>query len=145
MSDNLEASTAKALDKLTTATEAVVAKLGTLAEKYGPEAIDAGLSVVRIGGVAAVVSGTAVGVAAYLAFKFGRSVFVVGQLINREWQKPSTPASAPSGDFQMLVGVVLLAASGGGLLFAVISVANVWNWVAIFEPKLWIAKKLLGL
>lgn len=137
--------TDEAITKLTTAMETAIKTLGTLGEKYGPEVVDAALSVIRINGAANVFQGLVALAVAVVAFKYGRSLLVRGNEISRTYWLPSTPSSAPSGTPQQVSGVVLLVASGVGALAAFFTLTNIWHLVAIFEPKLWVAKRLLGL
>lgn len=140
MSDKLEASAAKALNKLTTATEAVVAKLGTLAEKYGPEAIDAGLWVVRVNGLRDL---------AFSALWLGLSGVLLFWLAPKLWARATAYNEANPRDIwhveRRIPGVLLYVLGAFTGAIAAFCFFDVWTWVAIFEPKLWVAKKLLGL
>jgi hypothetical protein len=48
---------------------------------------------------------------------------------------------APKGPI-VLVGSILSLVS---ISIGIIRLADVWAWVGIFEPKLWLAKRILGL
>jgi hypothetical protein len=145
MSDKLDASAAKALDKITDSADAIVAKLGTLADKYGPEVLDAALMVIRLKGVGSVATGLFSAVLTFFALRYGLRLAAEGKRISNIWWMPETPASAPDGTWQIVFGVVLCCAACAGALISFVCLTDLWTYVAIIEPKLWVAKRLLGL
>lgn len=146
MADNLDASAAKVLDKLSEGAEAVVAKLGTMAEKYGPEVVDSALWVVRVNGIQELVSRLAIGVF------FGAVFYVLARKVAAHIAENKARVAAKGRAFDVTdcdpFVVVFIggsaAISGVGAAIALIGMTDVWRWVAIFEPKLWVAKRLLG-
>lgn len=145
MADELEKSAAGAIDKLVNAADALIAKLGILAEKYGPEVVDAGLTVVQLNGVNNLLGAGLVAIGAAIVGPRSLRLFVTGRQLERKWLHPDTPSSAPSGMWQTFVGGIGTAGGIIGAVYSVSVILNIWNWVAIFAPKLWIAHKLLGL
>lgn len=163
MSGELETSAAAALDKLSSAADALAAKLGTLAEKYGPEVVDAGLAVVQLGGIQNVAIGLCASVVAAVAAL--KTVRKVREHLSEDdawktWRadydhylhtertdRPAKPRNAKVRNGDAAFGWFM----GGGLVTACSTAAaavhllNLWNWVAIFAPKLWIAHRLLGI
>lgn len=133
-----------AITKLTDALEAGIKAVGTLGEKYGPEVVEAGLAVVRINGAGNLLTGATCVAVCWLLFRLGRPIYTAGAKASAEYWKPSTPAGAPDGSGRMVLGLGLMVAGGAAGVVAFISLVNVWNYVAMFEPKLWVAKRLLG-
>lgn len=142
MAGELEQSAAGAIDKLVQSADALTAKLGALAEKYGPEVIDAGLTVVQIEGASNVLVGLIGAAVAGLASVYAPRFFRRGQ---EQWQAYLKNRVGPEGDACMAAGFGNAVVGGIGALVALLTLANLWNWVAIFSPKLWIAHKLLNL
>lgn len=134
MSAKVEDKAVEVIDKVANAVDAMTAKLATLAEKYGPEAIDAGLSVVRIKGASELIVGAA-----------GIAVSVGAAGLAR-WAITRLGKAEPiDQDGYGFVAVASFFAMVGSAVFSLHRLLDIWNWVAVFEPKLWIAKKLLGL
>ena len=128
MADTFSDAAAAALDKLT-----------NLADKYGSEVTDAALLAVRVNGASSLVSGGlalafAAG-AAYAAYWFGKKA--------SETRKDDPYGS---GEVPLLAGAIVagFVSVVAGLIGSTM-LLNVWNWVAIVEPKLWIAKRLMGI
>lgn len=128
--------TDEAISKLTAAAEVTVAKLGTLGQKYGGEVIDAGLWVVRIHAVADLLWGLALAGAALASFLTFRRLI--------PWAK-SVVAKDPESDWAWIPVVLSLVVVFPFGVSSAMRLFDIWNWVAIFEPKLWVAKRLLGL
>lgn len=126
-----------AVTKLTAAIEAGIKAVGTLGEKYGPEVIDSALWVVRINGINNILSNV---LGVVLA---AGTVWVCWHYGLKEWRahddkENTNPAIIMSTSFGILFGSIIF-------IICASSVLNIWHWVAIFEPRLWIARKLLGL
>lgn len=125
----------KVFDKLQAGVEVITSKLTTLGEKYGPEVIDAGLWVVRINGVQTLAFAAAGVISAIVLLAlFGRRVWRWG--VNA-WVDSEGLVIIPLGIFYVSCAMVIIGNT--------LTLLNIWHWVAIFEPKLWIAKRLLGL
>lgn len=139
----LETSAAKAIDKLSGAADQLAAKMAELAQQYGPEAIDAGLAVARIEAAQGIVKGFVFlivsAVFSFICYKLTK----IGFNLARIYKLPETSYSAPDGTWQIAVGICAgVLASITGITF-VVALSDIWNWVGIFEPKLWIAHRLL--
>lgn len=126
-------------DKFSDAAAAALDKLTNLAEKYGSEVTDAALLAVRVNGVhelvLATVGGTMAAAIGYAAYRCGKKAAAV--------LKDNPYGSGEIPYFFGAAGLGLVSAMAG--LINGIALFNVWNWVAIFEPKLWIAKRLMGI
>lgn len=149
MSDKLDASAAKALDKITNAVDAVVAKLGTLAEKYGPDVVDSALWVIRLDGIQTIAIGVVFGLVSLACGMAWRKLYAAYKPVAAEWRhyyrsSSTTRPERDENDYQ--IGLTILAIITAGLfIVAAIHLLSFWSYVAIFEPKLWVAKRLLGL
>lgn len=137
--------TDEAITKLTSGIELAIKQIGALGEKYGPEVIDAALWVVRLTGIGNVVLNLAVFLVA------GTVLTICGRNIWREWARVKAEKGAARVDIEdtnagivipNFLFVVIGGAVGGIFLFRVL---NIWDYVAIIEPKLWVAKRLLNL
>lgn len=124
-------------DKMIEAIEHVSAKIALLADKYGPEIIETGLSVVRLTGLNKLilsVGGALVGgVVAYVAYHWVRK-----ECAGKDDFFDTNPIVVFFGGIAAFFGAVAASVN-------IFKVLDIWNWVAIFEPKLYIARKLLGL
>jgi hypothetical protein len=144
MTDKLDASAAKALDKLTDGADAIIAKLGTIAEKYGPEVVDSALWVVRVEGIRELVT-SAVGLAICIG-----SAYACWRILNAHVIATKADKGRSYDFFDLNPGIFMptgmIGLTAVGLAVAsTLTLTNVWHWVAIIEPKLWVAKRLLGL
>lgn len=108
-----------------------IAKLGELVSKHGPQAVDLAASVVQVDAMGNLIRGGAFGVAALVAtalcFSFWRWIL------------------SDEGDGEA-AGLACLG-SGAALVlwvFALVPVLNVWNWVALYEPRLALAHEVLN-
>ena len=126
-------------DKFSDAAAIALDKLTNLAEKYGSEVTDAALLAVRVNGASSLVLGvlalTFAAGAAYAAYWFGKKVNET--LKDDPYGSGDVPLMAAS----IVAGFVSAVA---GLIGSTM-LLDVWNWVAIVEPKLWIAKRLMGI
>lgn len=139
----LETSAAKAIGKLSDAADQLAAKMVELAQQYGPDVIDAGLAVARIEAAQGIVKGVVLlavsAVFSFICYKLTK----IGFNLMRIYKLPETSHGAPDGMWQITIG------GCAGIVAAIIGIASVvvlidiWNWVGIFEPKLWIAHRLL--
>lgn len=135
MSDKLDASAAKVLDKISEGTEAAVTKLGAMADKYGPEVVDSALWVVRVNGLQTLAFAAA-------GFLLGAVSFALFARPIWRWMLKHLDET----DGSVLLPLVAFWCATGALAFGnALTLLNVWHWVAIFEPKLWVAKRLLNI
>jgi H+/Cl- antiporter ClcA len=136
MSDALENKAVEILGDSQEAIKAFADKLGNLAEQYSPEVVDAALAMARIDAIQTLVPGVVCGAIGYALYRVLKKAWPwIGEELRKHGPDPSA--------------MVTLIFGGGGvgalILAAVLQLANVWAWVGIFEPKLWVAKRILGL
>lgn len=130
--------TDEAVTKLTSALEASIKQIGSLGEKYGPEVIDAGLAAVRITGLAPLIVGAVCLVVALTLFAWAPRSWAAGKKSGQKLSDDAFPAALVGGVMAYFFAGCFAIAAADRLLV-------LWNWVAVFEPKLWVAKRLLGL
>jgi hypothetical protein len=107
-----------------------VAEIGNTAVKYAPDVMDAALQVVRIDGIQNVAT------ALYL--------FVLGCISLGNVKRFYKKAVEDSWDSCWCVAPIGAVLAGGVLLIqAMATLTNIWVWVSIFEPKLYIAKQII--
>lgn len=135
MTDKLDNAAAKALDKIVSGIDGMTVKLSALADKYGPEVVDSGLWVVRVNGIKGIIAGFCLLAVSY----------VLSRLASRCWRKdPEEYGTFDREDWKFAGSFVFVACAlffAGALWF----LFDPWVWVSVFEPKLWIAKKIMGL
>ena len=107
----------------------VAAKLTELGEQYGPDVIDAALMVVRLNGVEQ---------ALYGVF-FLVPALSLGYLCCKLCRRIAKKDEDELGGIAFFAGFLSL----GGSLIAGYFVLGLWTWVAIFDPKLAVAKRIL--
>lgn len=111
----------KAVDLLT--------KFEDLAAQYTPDVIDAALTVVRINGASEIITSLFLILSAWLCYKF----------INPLIKKIDDEVGAGIAHLFLWIFIFCFA------LIGFLTIAEIWNWVSIFNPKLALAHKLLGL
>jgi len=135
MSDKLEAKALELVDQLS-------AKLATLATQYGPEVVDAGLAVARLDAAQKLIAGAACAVVTVVAGRFaarkGIPAFAQARVSECGWSDSKClwfwfGSAAP------------LALATAASLAAASRLLSVWTWAGIFDPKLYIAARVLGL
>lgn len=116
--------------------ESFAAKLETLAIELGPEVGDLALATARIDALSYIFPQLLL-VAGFL--------FITPKIVRFVIQWEAKAESPNKGLAYFLSGI-------GGAAFFVISIVgkawsflSVWPWVGLYEPKLWIAYKVLGL
>jgi hypothetical protein len=120
-------------DKMIAAAEKFGDKLAQLATQYGPDVADVALLAARVDAASTLVTGavcviSSACVAYFIAYRATVEV--------NEASDGSVPEIIPA-----IVGTFVAA----GFAFAGIPrLTSVWAWVGIFEPKVWLAGKLLG-
>lgn len=136
MADNSIDSTSKLLDKAGEMADNIASKMTSLAEKYGPDVVDAGLAVVRIAGLQSIMTGLVCGIFAALILRYISWPCVA---------KTKTQYNNDPQDFPFwILGVVFPIIPSFFLLLEFVSrVANIWNWIQIFYPQLYVAKRIL--
>ena len=116
-------------------------KLKEIASDHGADAVDLTLEVIRFEGVAQIGAGLAMGLLA----------LVMGGLFwwGFNWYAKSTTAENSHGatDKYEFFGVTFQISGGilgcGFFIATVVHLVNMWAWIAIFAPKVALAKKLI--
>lgn len=108
-------------------------RFGELAEKYGPNVVDAALQAARVEAYSKIVGSLA-----------GITAMVIGLLIawylwNKELEDEHD--EIPLRIFGGIAGII----SAIGLVICVSNLLDPWIWTAIQHPELWIAKKVFKL
>jgi hypothetical protein len=118
-----------------------VVTVGEQVVKYGPDVADAALWVVRVDGIQSIVSGfVALLILTASVYAFLRTLRWVrsDEFDNDEFTGiPFFIGSIVIGIGSIVIGIV-------SSMIAIDKLLNVWNWIAIFEPKLWLAKQIMA-
>lgn len=122
-------------------------KLQELAIQYGPDVVDAALNVARITAAKPLVIGLGLLVLAATVLLISRHLFLTGTSDVAADKKDGAhrgPYDVYNGEYRRdtgLIGFVL-----GALLLIPVTATwfNIWNWVGLFAPELWIAHRVLG-
>lgn len=125
MSKNVEEKAVELLDKL-----------DNLVTQYAPEVYSTAVDVVRMSGINSLVWGI-------LGAIFIATAFLIAVRITRMILRDEEPTEIEGGF--IAVGVItglFLSISG---LIHVTNLFKLWNWVAVFDPELALARKVLGL
>ena len=138
----LENKAVEVMDKAMDGVDKLTVMLGEVAERYGPEVVDAALNVARVSAGAALVY-AAVGVGLIY------SLFRIGIPLTYKYRASLSKKNRSEEEFWFPVIViwipVLFITAGVSLgALRMLQIFNVWNWVGLIEPKLWIAQKVLG-
>lgn len=149
MSDKtLEDKAVEILDASQAAMGAFADKLAELANQYGPEVADAALQMARIDAASpfmwAIPLMAASCVTICIGYRFLKKGFKQAEEREKAIDSPHY-YKINDGVASGVVGFVIIAASIFGLIASGQVMLNLWRWVGIFEPKLWLAKRILGL
>ena len=131
------------IDKMIAAAEKFGDKLPQLATQYGPDVADVAdveLLAARVDAASGIVAGVA-SVAAAVAFAFALRYSI------REHSDAVGDEERCSRDEEIPWFFAMIGSGLGAAFASIIGAAmllNVWRWVGIFEPKVWLAGKLLG-
>lgn len=103
--------------------------LEDLTKTYAPQAVEAGLTVIKIEGY------QKIGLGLFSMFFLWIPVVLMG--------KATQPHRAKAhSDAAWLVYLLTWGGCGFFWVCGLFSLLNIWNWVAIIEPKLWIAHRV---
>lgn len=106
-----------------------IVTVGEKAVKYSPDIADAALSVTQITGAAELLYGIGQGIALFLCVKFCLFFY---------------KTAVEDDSFGAGLAVAGFASASVGLAISVIyAFFNVWNYVAIFNPKIYIAHQII--
>lgn len=128
MSDGIEQKVVNMLDAL----EKGAVHVGDVVVKYSPDVAEATLMVVRIDGVSSIATGVVAGVLCYLWFVWANKL-----------RKKADEASYADSALFGTASVVCFVGSVVAFSVSMINLLDVWNWVAVFEPKLYLAKQII--
>jgi len=109
--------------------------VGEKVVEYTPEAIDAALWVIRIDGIQSITSGL------FLTALAGVGFYYVRKLL--PWAKKTRSEAFVDGELAYVPVVMLALLSIFVAIEGVHKATCIWNWVAIFESKLAIAKRVI--
>lgn len=148
MTDKVEEKVISLLDAL----QSGVAHIGDQVVKYSPDVADAALWVVRIDGLGNLLIGLlGLGMIAVSHALFRKAVWHRGQHIiawrayieTKGKEERIQKDDADYHDFWRFITLLTSGFSGFAGLIAVARFLDIWNWVAVFEPKLFIAKQII--
>ena len=106
--------------------------------------MNAGLEVARFTAAQQVVYGVVTAVIGGAGIAYGLHFIPEGIRVGRVWSRPETSYREPDGSWQVVTGTFGLGIGTAASIFSAFHIIDVWAWVGIFEPKLWIAHKILG-
>lgn len=119
---------------MTDATDKLVQEFDAIAHQYAPKVVGAALSAARIDAISSLVSGV-VCAGIFLACIFFGLKFLRG-LRASTWNT--------EGIWIVGLGVTLLIGIATGI-GALGNLLDIWNYVALVHPELWIAQRAMGL
>lgn len=131
----LEGKAVALLDKAEIGLANLTKALAEIGEKYGSDVVDAGLNIARITAGQSILYGIFCLVIAIIC---GRIVKKWVNIMTEERYKNNPPDRYILGTIFAGFG---LATSG---IAAVVLLIDIWGWVGLVEPKLWIAHKIIG-
>ena len=110
-----------------------VVKVGETVVQYSPDVADAALWVVRIDGIQYMLMAVSCLIWAILAKILGGKLWAWARRVDPDFDTPA--ACVPI--LMWMTGVVAFGISLAELF-------SIWNWIAIIEPKLWLAKQIIS-
>lgn len=122
----------KTLETATSLATKLFTGMESLVVKHGQDAIDLGLATVRVTGIASLFEGLValiIGVAFLVAFRW----------CLKYWDRKYSDYEPMQyfGGLGAFIGMVTSACIALSIFF------NVWNYVAIIKPEIWLAKKTI--
>jgi hypothetical protein len=127
--EKTDAAVATVADKLGDKALQYLTSFEELAKQYSPDVVDAGLTVVRVHGFQSI----------------GEGALALILVISCIW---IIRINIPKVERYSVAPDALIATSSIVGIFSAIGVwanlLNIWNWIAIFDPKLYIAYKIFG-
>ena len=133
---NIDQVIAKALDKTVDVFEAVSKTLTNAVTEYGPQAVEAVLWVIRLDHIQILATGVLwLIVLLVFWFKWWKVLKADYAKNNNRVEYMSTQVCVPT--FFALFFTVIIS------LNPVVEIFNVWNYVAVAKPEMWIAKQVV--
>lgn len=133
MADDKEKLVTDLMDKVGGGIEAITHKITDVATQYGPEVLQAGLNVVRIDCLSTLVY-------AFIGLVMTGFIYLVVFKKGKVWF-PDTRNSFNEEYF--VFNFLVLGFNTIFFAFAAINFINLWTWVGVIEPKLYLAHKLV--
>ena len=124
----------KTLDFLGEKGSQYITGLEELTKEYAPQAVDAGFMVIKLHGYQNLVFG------GFLVVFLWIPIVWVWKITATDVKEETDPYGIPDGAIAARVVVSIIGISG--MLIGGGKLLNLWNWVAIIEPKLWIAHRV---
>lgn len=129
----------KMLDKAANMAEQIAGKMAALAEKYGPDVVNAGLAVIRIDGAQSLVVG-------FVLLGVVVTICVLGYKHAKRGHVKRAEKVIDMDTFGF--GYIFPVTAGGVLAFFMAlgcadRLFSIWNWVQVFYPELYIAKRII--
>lgn len=137
----LEQKTVELLDKAEKGVALLTDKLAEIGQQYGPQVVDAGLAVARIEAAQGLVLGVPLVCVAIAAARYAPSQFALSSEITKAKDERYGRDEEVS---TFIRGVVSTGVGGVCGVWGLILTLDLWRWVGVLEPKLWIAHKILG-
>lgn len=106
-------------------------KVGEQVVKYSPDVAEAALWVVRIDGAQSIVFGVAGIPAACISVRLAKRYHAYLKSVKLNDEPP------------IVVVIFLWCLAAWASLASASCLLSVWNWIAVFQPKLWLAKQII--
>lgn len=145
--------TDKIQDKVVSMLDALqqgAATVGDNVVKYTPDVVDATLWVIRIDGANTLITALlGLIISGYIFIKLSRkgyqNMIKYNRYINNNPSDPDYNETQKyrSCDTPAILQITLACLSLAMLIPSVLSLLSVWNWVSIFEPKLYLTKQII--
>ena len=117
----------------------LIERFETIAEQHGPQAVELGLDAVRVIGAQSLIGGVLGLIGVTVAFFLGKKLYKI--IVN--WKPEEHDNKSVDRDFWPYGPMGMACILGGiSMFFALIDLLNVWLWVALFYPELWLVGKL---
>jgi len=142
MSEELEEKAVEVIDKAMDGMDQLTAMLAEVAEKYGPEVVDAGLNVARISAASILIHATVGLILLFALFRVGIPLTLKFRATIPDRDKNDIEFWGPTLMVWLFIGGLISSVGLGA--FGALKIFNLWNWVGIIEPKLWIAHRVLN-
>jgi len=124
----------KALDLASKEMDKITSALSQLAHTYGPDVVNAAVEVARVDALQGIIHWC-------ILFVFMFATFMGGFCIIRNkvalWDRYDSPTPAAVVMFFSFL-------FSGGFFIAILLTLDVWNFVGIFQPKLYIAHQIIS-
>jgi hypothetical protein len=121
------------VDRVLEQGERIAAALRDLAAAHGDQVVDLTLAAARVDAISQVF-GPVIG------------VIVTGAILAVSYVLRKSVKTWLNGD-EIVLGIYLttVVCSGVGFLIALTQTVNIWAWAGAYDPRLWLAAKVLGM